>query len=98
MEPVYDCRKRQNSIPVDELLRNVTEQRPRNSALINSLNEQTAKTTSFKRHLFLSQRTAARKGLTDKLPHMIIATESMRAIKENYEQAFMKPRNRKLTS
>ena len=48
------------SISVDELLQNVTEQRPRIAALINNLNEQAAepKLVSL---LFLSLATAAKK-------------------------------------
>ena len=80
------------TISVDELLRNVTEQKPRNAALINNLNEQAAE-RKLASLLFLSLGMATRKSLTDKFPHMMIATVSMR---EKCEQAFVKPRNRTL--
>ena len=67
------------SISVDELLRNVTEQSPRNAALINNLNEQAAGRKSVNL-LFFSLGTAARKGL-HKFLHMIKDTVSKRDIK-----------------
>ena len=76
-----------------ELLRNVTQNKPRIAALNNNLNEQAADKTVVSL-LFLSLGTTTRKNLTDKFPQLIIATVTLREIKETCEQAFMKPRNR----
>ena len=80
------------SISVNELLRPATEQNPRIAALLNNLNEQAAERKMMS-VLFLSLGTAGRKRLTEKFPHMRIATVSLREIRENCEQAFQKPRN-----
>ena len=84
------------SISVNELQRPATEQNLRIAALINNLNEQ-APERNIVSVIFLSLGTAGRKtagSLTDKFPHMRIATVSLREIRENCEQAFQKPRNR----
>ena len=83
------------SISVNELLGATTEQNPRVAALINNLNEQAAerKIVSI---LFLSLGSAARTSLTDKYPEMRVTTKSLQDMKENCEQAFIKPRNRTL--
>ena len=52
------------SISVDELLRNVTEQRPQIAAFINNVKEQAAERKLLS-ILFLSLGTAARKTLTN---------------------------------
>ena len=83
------------SISVNEKLRNVTEQNPTITALLNNLIEQAAERKMVS-VLFLSLGSAARKRLTDRFPHMRGATVSLREIKENCEQAFQKPRIRTL--
>ena len=83
------------SISVNELLRPITQNQPRVPALINNLNEQAAE-RKLVSVLFLSLGSAARKSLTDKFPEMRIATITLKDIKENCEQAFVKPRNRTL--
>ena len=75
------------SISVNEILRNVTLQNPRIAALLNNLNEQAAERKMVSA-LFLSLGSAARKNLTDKFIHMLVATVSLREMKENSEQAF----------
>ena len=84
-----------HSISVHELLRTPTEARPRQAALLNNTNEQAAerKIVSI---LFLSLGVAGRKNLTDKYPHMTIATASLHEIKTNCEDIFQQPRNRTL--
>ena len=84
-----------HSISVTEVLREVTEQQPRVLALINNLNEQAAERKIFS-VLFLSLGSAARKSLTDKFPHMRVATIRLRELKANCEKTFEKPRNRTL--
>ena len=64
-------------ISVYEILRNVSEQNPWIPALVNNLNEQAAETKMVS-VLLLSLGTAGRKSLTDKFPHMRIATVSIR--------------------
>ena len=83
------------SISVTELTRVPTQQRPRQAALINNLNEEAAerKTVSI---VFLSIGAAGRKNLTDKFPYMDVATVPIREIIENCENCFIKPRNRTL--
>ena len=83
------------SISVDYLLRNVTEQRPQIAALTNNLKDRAGKQRLF-RFPYLIFGNGARKSLTDKLPHIIIATILIRKMKENCEQAFMKSCNRTL--
>ena len=83
------------SISVTELTRVPTQQRPRQAALMNNLNEEAAerKTVST---LFLSLGAAGRKNLTHNFPNMNVATVPIREIKENCEICFKKPRNRTL--
>ena len=75
--------------------REVTEQQPRVLALINNLNEQAAE-RNIVSVLVLSLGSAARKSLTDKFPHMRVATIRLRELKANCEKSFEKPRNRTL--
>ena len=85
--------KAKYSISVTELTRFPTQQRPRQAALINNLNEEALerKTVSI---LFLSLGAAGQKNLTDKFPYMSVATVPMREIKENCESCFKNPKNR----
>ena len=83
------------SISVTVVLRDVTEQQPRSPALLNNLNEQAAE-RKIVNVLFLCLVSAARKSLTDKFPHITVATVSLREIKANCGKAFQKPRNRTL--
>ena len=46
--------------------------------------------------LFLSLGSASRKSLTDKYPELRVATISLKGLKDNCEQPFIKPRNRTL--
>ena len=69
------------SISVTEVLREVTEQHPRVSAFINNLKEQEAE-RKIVSVLFLSLGSAARKSLTDKFPHMRMATIRLREKKQ----------------
>ena len=75
---------------VNELLRPAAEQNPRIAALINNLNEQAAE-RKIVSVIFLSLGTTGRNSLTDKFPHMRVATVSFREIRENCEQTFQKP-------
>ena len=77
------------------MLPEVTEQQPRVLALINNLNEQAAE-RKIVSVLFLSLGSAARKSLTDKFPHMKVATIRIREIKANCDEAFEKSKNRTL--
>ena len=83
------------SIPVNEMLRTVTQQQPRKAALINNLREQVAERDKVS-VLFLSLGSAARKSLTDKYPEKRVTAISLKDLKDNCEQAFIKPRNRTL--
>ena len=83
------------SISVNELLRTATEQQPRIPALINNLDEQAAE-RKIVSVLFLSLGCAARKSFSDKFPEMRVATIALPDLKNNCEQAFVKPRNRTL--
>ena len=65
------------SISVSEVLRDVPEEHPRIIGLINNLNEQAAERKMVS-VLFLPLGTAGRKSLTDKFPHMRVATISLR--------------------
>ena len=69
------------SISIQELTKTVTEQQPRQAALINNLNEQATerKTISV---LFLSLGSAGRKNLTDKFPYMVVAASTLREMQE----------------
>ena len=91
----FVCDGSKYSISVTELTRVPTQQRPRQAAIINNLNEKAAerKTVSI---LFLSLGTAGRKILTDNFPYMDVGTVAIREIKENCENCFIKPRNRTL--
>ena len=80
---------------MDELLPKVIKNRPQTAPLNNNRHEQAAD-TMFVSLLLLSFKTAASKQLTDKVLQMIIATGSLREIKEKREQAFMKSGNRTL--
>ena len=75
------------SISVNELLKITAQQQPRIAALINILKEQ-ALERKIVSVLFLSLGSAARKCLTDKHPE----TTSLKDLKENCEQAIIKPR------
>ena len=75
-----------NLISVSELFRTVPENRPRNAAIINNLNEQAGERQLIS-VLFLYLGTAARKSLTDIYPLMVLATVSLQELKENCEQA-----------
>ena len=83
------------SISVNELLRTATEQQSRIPALINNLNAKAAK-RKIVSVLFLSLECAARKCLTDKFPEKRVATIALTELKNNCEQALVKPRNRTL--
>ena len=84
-----------HSISVIELMRRATEERPRQAALINNLNEQAAE-SKIVSVLFLSLGSAGRKNLTDRFPDMMIATLSLPDLKRNCDETFYKPTCRKL--
>ena len=67
-----------HSFSVHELLRTPTEAQPRQAALLNNTNEQAAERKIVSIFLFLSLGAAGRKNLTDKYPHMTVATASLR--------------------
>ena len=77
------------------MLWDVTEQQPRSPTLLNNMNEQAAG-RKIVNVPFLCLGSAARKSLTDKFPHIRVATISLREIKSNCGEAFQKPRNRTL--
>ena len=91
---LYGGHKCQYLISLNELQRPATEQNPRKAALRNNLIEQAAE-RKIVSVLFFTGNSRTKKP-NDKFPHMRIATVSLREIRENYEQAFQKPRNRTL--
>ena len=80
-----------HSISVHELLRTPTEAQPRQAALLSNTNEQAAE-RKIVSTLFLSLGAAGRKNLTDKYPHMTVATASLRKMKTNCEDTFQQPK------
>ena len=83
--------KAKYAISVNERLRDVTEQNPREPGLMNNLKEQAAENRSS---ASFSCHWDQQRGLTSKYPHMRLATVSLREMKQNCEQMLQKPRNR----